>query len=92
MVLLSFNTWMLWILLSLVYEGLYNVVPLPQILALIFWFNKDAELGLRVPRGFPVMFFLQEFIVERFWRDIRSVGLSDGWGERHEHRTFFQVL
>lgn len=54
--------------------------------------------------NFPLSFFLQEFFVEGFWSDIRSVGLSDASAidksfsekarllERSEHRPFLRVL
>ena len=53
---------------------------------------------------FPVLFFLQEFFVERFGSDIRSVGPSDrsafdkSFSEKaqlfewREHRPFLRVL
>ena len=53
---------------------------------------------------FPVLYFLQEFFVERFGSDIRSVGLSDASAidksfsekarlfEWREHRPFLRVL
>jgi len=73
----------------LVQEKFRDVVPLPQILLLIFWVNMRSW-GFAFPSGFPVLFFLQKFFVGGFRSDIRFVGPCDGWVERGEHRAFLR--